>query len=1334
MTRHERQWGYSALRRSLGIVMLCIATVAGAQPASTPASATGTASLLDQTFDFDVPAQQVSTAILDIARQASVQALMAGNVLDEYPAEALNGNLTLADALERVLADTPYAYLQTGRNAIMVGTPEALASVPDDPKSPAVPADSNTGTAAEPEAPIADIDSARRAGVEEIIVTGQKKAERLQDVPIAISAFSMEQLDAQKVEGGFDLLKAVPNVTFSKTNFSGYNFQIRGIGTQAVSATTDPGVAVSFNNTTLIVNRLFEQEYLDIERVEVLRGPQGTLYGRNATSGVINVISNKAKINEFEAEIKGELGNYNAQRLRGHVNVPLIDNTLAMRVAYAMTDREGYGTNLAALDPNANAHVSRDVDGRDLWTGRVSLGWEPTDTLRVNLMWERFEEDDNRVRTSKQLCHRDDSPTEIMGVPVNAPSVQAATYSQGCEGGSLYSAGAYGTPNGESLPYISGIYWAQALSAVGQFVTDAPRKWYSPFGAGPSPYTVPDGNGQYPIFQNWMGPFDDPASAPCSAVTDTFGVTYTLDLCQPDPYGNQVQSQDLRSIYSLIEPTYQANADIFDLSFDFQWNDHLTLSSQTVYAKDEYWATQDYNRFSTFPIWNGAGASNACAVNEQSIFGFTIYGANCSDDPDNGRGTHLPLTDADGDGLIDQGVMFGGIDDHGYTVDENGQVRDAEGRRVGYYRHMLNNGGPNVFCDPQLGCSDKLIAQDLSRSTSTQWNQELRLISSYDGPVNFSIGANYTRFETVNDYFVFSNAFTHLLQLWPFNEPMSPCPAGSQDGSSCRYVDPNPLAKLDGEGHNYFRSANPYQLDSAAMFGELYWNVTDTLKLTVGARMNWDRKVFSPVPSQLLLSDYRQLSFVEDGDPPPVASVCGSNPPWCSFSGAAINGKGSPALPDIIQEWTEPTGRLVVDWKPDVAKRLGWSWLDESLLYASVARGYKGGGANPPTVSPPSGLLLQQASGTAVPPTFKPEYINALEIGAKNQLLGGVMTLNVGAFYYDYRDYQISKIVDRTAVNENVDATVWGLELEATVAPTSNTLFNASIGYLRTRIGDGEQSIDLMDRAQGGDQVFRTSIPNPDYNPDLQPGDPEYQEGLNGSAEQFIAYDHWTVVKPWVVAASNCVMPTELIAADFAQANMFNGVSAIGAINMCPVGGILGERDGSLGQIPYFEDGELIWNPLARSGGGTGIHPDHDGRVFRWALDAPNGGAGFFADLSGNELPNAPRFTVSLGAQHTLYLPGGWDLTGRVDWYWQDDSYARIYNTEYDQLKAWTNTNFSFWANQLDWGLRVEVYVKNAFDESPITGTFLNSDDSGLTTNVFTLDPRLVGLSITKRF
>src|SRR5690606_23059940 len=132
--------------------------------------------------------------------------------------------------------------------------------------------------------------------------------------------------------------------------------------------------------------------------------------------------------------------------------------------------------------------------------------------------------------------------------------------------------------------------------------------------------------------------------------------------------------------------------------------------------------------------------------------------------------------------------------------------------------------------------------------------------------------------------------------------------------------------------------------------------------------------------------------------------------------------------------------------------------------------------------------------------------------------------------------------------------------------------------------------------------------------------------------------------------------------------------------------------------------------------------------------EAPNGGTGFFKELGGKELPNAPHWTASLGAQYRMPLPGGWDATLRGDFYWQSQSFARVYNSQYDKLRAWTNTNVSLWVENPDWGVTAEVYVKNVFDETPITDAFLNSDDSGLTTNIFTLDPRLVGVSVRKSF
>src|SRR5262249_31580660 len=126
--------------------------------------------------------------------------------------------------------------------------------------------------------------------IDRVIVTAQKKEENLVDVPIAVSAFDATALDRKQITQATDLQLNIPNVAYTKTNFTSSNFQIRGIGVSSVGASSDSGVETHFNSVPIKNPRLFETEYFDIERVEVLRGPQGTLYGRNATGGAVNVL------------------------------------------------------------------------------------------------------------------------------------------------------------------------------------------------------------------------------------------------------------------------------------------------------------------------------------------------------------------------------------------------------------------------------------------------------------------------------------------------------------------------------------------------------------------------------------------------------------------------------------------------------------------------------------------------------------------------------------------------------------------------------------------------------------------------------------------------------------------------------------------------------------------------------------------------------------------------------------------------------------------------------------------------------------------------------------
>jgi len=270
--------------------------------------------------EFNIPGGDLKTALHAYAEQARVQLIVADEAIKGARTKGVQGDLTADAALTRILRGTGFTTQRTPSGAI--GVVHDIA-----PRR---------------ETSLQLADAAPRpnaaAGIESVLVTAQKRTEDIQLVPIAVTALSSQQLNAMKIEGGPDLLKTIPNVTFSKNNFTGYNFSIRGVGTKAISATTDPGVAVAFNGAALIQNRLFEQEYFDVERVEVLRGPQGTLYGRNATSGVINVISAKPDLTEFSGSIKGEVGNYSSKRLSAMLNIPLIEDKLAIRFAGALTE------------------------------------------------------------------------------------------------------------------------------------------------------------------------------------------------------------------------------------------------------------------------------------------------------------------------------------------------------------------------------------------------------------------------------------------------------------------------------------------------------------------------------------------------------------------------------------------------------------------------------------------------------------------------------------------------------------------------------------------------------------------------------------------------------------------------------------------------------------------------------------------------------------------------------------------------------------------------------------------------------------------------------------
>ena len=268
----------------------------------------------------------------------------------------------------------------------------------------------------------ADASSSASGGTEvgEIIVTAQKRAESIQSVPIAVSAFNAEALKAQRLDSAANLELSVPNLNFSQSAYGAANFQIRGIGYSIVTAAGDSGVGVHENNAPLDRSRITDSQFYDVERVEVLRGPQGTLYGRNATGGVVNEITAKPT-NQFGGDINVEAGNYDTVKINGAINIP-VNNMLDVRLAAIGFRHDGY---------QSNDYLHTDIDGQNLYSTRLTVAFHPTERIRAYFMWEHFKEDDNYTGDEKTLCAGDPGPASVGGVPVT--DAQARAYlSVGC--------------------------------------------------------------------------------------------------------------------------------------------------------------------------------------------------------------------------------------------------------------------------------------------------------------------------------------------------------------------------------------------------------------------------------------------------------------------------------------------------------------------------------------------------------------------------------------------------------------------------------------------------------------------------------------------------------------------------------------------------------------------------------------------------------------------------------------------------------------------------------------------------------------------------------------
>ncbi|WP_174296326.1 TonB-dependent receptor [Sphingomonas bacterium] len=184
------------------------------------------------------------------------------------------------------------------------------------------------------------VPSPTSSGLEDIVVTAQRRAENLQRAAIAVTAVSGDSLIRAGVTDSSQLTRLVPALQISNVSGPINAFYLRGVGNFVVNSLSDPAIAFNVDGVNFARPTSSQGVFYDLERVEVLKGPQGTLYGRNATGGAINVITVKPKLSEFSGYGNFEYGNYDSKKVTAAINIPFGDNN-ALRVAGQYVDRDG---------------------------------------------------------------------------------------------------------------------------------------------------------------------------------------------------------------------------------------------------------------------------------------------------------------------------------------------------------------------------------------------------------------------------------------------------------------------------------------------------------------------------------------------------------------------------------------------------------------------------------------------------------------------------------------------------------------------------------------------------------------------------------------------------------------------------------------------------------------------------------------------------------------------------------------------------------------------------------------------------------------------------------
>jgi len=732
--------------------------------------------------------------------------------------------------------------------------------------------------------------TAQEVEVEEVVVTATRREESLQDVALSAQALTTEDLEAAQVTEMSDLGELTPGISFAPAIGSGYFIAVRGAATEAVGTSSVASTQTAINGHVVNQSAFADIGFLDAERVEILAGPQGTLYGRNVTGGLINLITARPT-GDSSGYANMDYGNLGQTRLRSAINIPLASN-VAARVAYSSYIQDGTVKNL---------NLGTEIDNRDAESWRISLDVDVDASNTIQITHEEHEFTDSRLNWASRYCNRE----VFLGCD---PTVRGA-----------YNTGAH--PAGTLAAGFAVITFLQ------------PDKLY-------------------------------------------------------DSYAGTVASDDLNEIYLDLDPERSQ----LQTHSTIEWINARENGDLKVKAS---YAIRDYNHID----------DNDKMISGQSTFSNALSG------------------------------LLGP-----FTADLEYDCWGTQTR-----------GAPtNVECSTAI--------EDVMQL-------EANWISDNDGPLNYTLGAYYYERKYMNDYQVQTEGYVMNgdFRMHPYSQSLF---GGALDGyggvsfwgtlgalvsaglpaylggavtldqlvgsivGNINFLNSNGLSlTADGPvpnpfGPGYMQSILPDELrglinsehgnqDSTSFFGEVYYDLNDTTKITAGLRYDDNNNYF------MLLNTL--------GDATPQGALAAA---CARAAGGAFIRSTDCGYAAGTQSNDAVTGKLAIQ------KALS----DDVMVYGLVSTGNKPGGNSP------------NESGDVLP--YGATDGTNVELGLRSTLAGGRVLLNATLFQHKQDDGHNSMIYGVSAITNTIDYTHTGFEVQSRYLLGENTSLDINLFALDSEIGN----------------------------------------------------------------------------------------------------------------------------------------------------------------------------------------------------------------------------------------------------------------------------------------